>query len=75
MGKWKAFIPIVLALVIASGGSLFLYRWLQIKTQPKEMVTVETQAVPVAVAAVTIPWGTKLKRAIRATWEPRPNSA
>ena len=64
MGKWKAFIPIVLALVIAVGGSLFLYRWLQHKTQPKEMVKVETQAVPVAVAAVNIPWGTKLKRAM-----------
>jgi len=62
MGKWKAFIPIVLALVIAAGGSLFLYRWLQIKTQPKETVKVESQAVPVAVAAVNIPWGTKLKR-------------
>ena len=62
MGKWKAVIPIVVALVIAAGGSLFLYRWLQVKTQPKETVKVETQAVPVAVAALNIPWGTKLKR-------------
>lgn len=67
MGRWKAFIPIVLALVIAAGGSLFLYRWLQIKTQPKETVKVETQAVPVAVAAVNIPWGTKLKRGMMKT--------
>jgi len=63
MGKWKAVIPIVLALVIALGGSLFLYRWLQTKAQPKETVEVaETKAVPVAVAVVSIPWGTKLKR-------------
>jgi pilus assembly protein CpaB len=62
MGNWKAVIPIVVALVIAAGGSLLLYRWLQIKTQPTEMVKVETKAVPVAVAAVRIPWGTKLKR-------------
>jgi pilus assembly protein CpaB len=63
MGKWKAVIPIVVALVIASGGSLFLYRWLQAKTQPTETVEVaETKAVPVAVAAANIPWGTKLKR-------------
>ena len=41
MGRWKAFIPIVLALVIAAGGSLFLYKWLQIKTQPKETVKVD----------------------------------
>jgi pilus assembly protein CpaB len=61
MGKWKAVIPIVVALVIAAGGSLFLYRWLQEKTKPAEVVKVETQAVPVAVAAVNIPWGTKLK--------------
>jgi pilus assembly protein CpaB len=62
MGKWKAVIPIMVALVIASGGSLFLYRWLQVKTQPTETVKVETKAVPVAVAAVSIPWGTKLKK-------------
>ena len=63
MGKWKAVIPIVLALVIALGGSLFLHRWLQVKAQPKETVEVaETKAVPVAVAVVSIPWGTKLKR-------------
>jgi pilus assembly protein CpaB len=61
MGKWKAVIPIVVALVIAAGGSLFLYRWLQEKTKPAEVVKVETKAVPVAVAAVNIPWGTKLK--------------
>jgi len=63
MGKWKAVIPIIVALVIASGGSLFLYQWLQAKTQPTETVEVaETKAVPVAVAAANIPWGTKLKR-------------
>jgi pilus assembly protein CpaB len=61
MGKWKAVIPIVVALLIAAGGSLFLYRWLQVKTKPPEVVKVEAKAVPVAVAAVNIPWGTKLK--------------
>jgi pilus assembly protein CpaB len=62
MGKWKAVIPIVVALVIALGGSLFLYRWLQVKAKPTETVVVQTEAVPVTVAAVNIPWGTKLKR-------------
>ncbi|UCG67510.1 MAG: Flp pilus assembly protein CpaB [Deltaproteobacteria bacterium] len=61
MGKWKGIIPIVVALLIAAGGSLFLYRWLQVKTKPPEVVKVEAKAVPVAVAAVNIPWGTKLK--------------
>jgi len=62
MGKWKAVIPIVVALVVALGGSLFLYRWLQVKAKPTETVVVQTEAVPVTVAAVSIPWGTKLKR-------------
>jgi pilus assembly protein CpaB len=61
MGKWKAVIPIVVALIIAAGGSVFLYQWLQLKSKPPEVVTVEAKAVPVAVAAVNIPWGTKLK--------------
>jgi pilus assembly protein CpaB len=34
MGRWKAFIPIILALVVATGGSVFLYKWLQAKTAP-----------------------------------------
>jgi pilus assembly protein CpaB len=62
MGRWKAFIPIVVALAIASAGSLLLHRWLQAKAAPKELVRVESDAVPVAVAAVNLPWGTKLKR-------------
>jgi pilus assembly protein CpaB len=62
MGRWKAFIPIALALVIAMGGSLFLYKWLQVKTGPAEVVKVEAEAVPVVVAAVDLPWGTKLQK-------------
>ena len=62
MGRWKAVIPIVLALIIAAGGSFFLYKWIQRQTVPKEVVKVETEAVPVAVAAVDLPWGTKLER-------------
>jgi pilus assembly protein CpaB len=62
MGKWKAFIPISLALVVATGGSILLYKWLQLKTVPKEMVQVETQAVPVVVASTNLTWGTKLKK-------------
>jgi pilus assembly protein CpaB len=62
MGRWKAFIPIILALAIATGGSVFLYGWIQAKTAPAATVTVETQAVPVVVAAVDLNWGTKLTR-------------
>ena len=63
MGKYKAIIPIVLALVIAGSGSIFLYKWLKIQTAPKEvMVKAETEAVSVAVTAVDLPWGTKLNK-------------
>ena len=62
MGKYKAIVPIVLALVIAASGSVFLYKWLKIQTAPKEVVKTETetQSVPVAVTAVDLQWGTKL---------------
>ena len=60
MGRWKAFIPIALALMVATGGSLFVYKWLQAKTAPAAVVQVEAQAVPVVVAAADLNWGTKL---------------
>lgn len=63
MGRWKAFIPIVLALIIATGGSVFLYKWLQMKSAPREAVQkVEAEAVNVVVAVVDLPWGTKLQK-------------
>jgi pilus assembly protein CpaB len=62
MGRWKAFIPIILALIVATGGSVFLYKWLQVKTAPAAVVQVEAQAVPVVVAATDLTWGTKLTK-------------
>ncbi|MEJ2070991.1 MAG: Flp pilus assembly protein CpaB [Syntrophobacterales bacterium] len=63
MGKYKAVVPIILALVIAAAGSLFLYQWLQHQGGPKEVVVKkQAEAVPVAVAAADLPWGTKLKK-------------
>jgi pilus assembly protein CpaB len=62
MGRWKAFIPVVLALIVAAGGSTFLYKWLQARTAPTAVVQVETQAVPVVVASASLNWGTKLTK-------------
>jgi pilus assembly protein CpaB len=62
MGKWKAVIPIMLSLVIALAGSFFLYKWLKTQTAPKQVVTVQSEAVPIAVAAVDLRLGTKLKK-------------
>lgn len=61
MGNLKAVIPIVLSLAIAVAGSFALYNWVESKTVPKEVVRVEADAVPLAVAAANLPWGTKIK--------------
>jgi len=62
MERWRAILPILLALVVALSTSFFLYKWLQRQKAPKEKVkVVETAAVPVIVAAVDLPWGTKLE--------------
>jgi pilus assembly protein CpaB len=61
MGKWKAIIPIVLALVIASLVTIFLYKWVKTQTAPKESVQAESKTVSVVVAAADLPWGTKLE--------------
>lgn len=60
MGNIKAVVPIMLSLVIAIAGSFFIYQWIKKQTAPKEVVRVESEAVPVLVAKVDIPWGTKL---------------
>lgn len=61
MKNWKATLPIVIALVIAIGGSYFIYQWIGRKTAPKEIVKVEkVDAVPVTVAAMDLAWGTQL---------------
>jgi pilus assembly protein CpaB len=60
MGNWKASAPIALSLVIAVTGSYFLYRWIESQRQPKEVVQVQTEAVPVVVAIADLPWGTRL---------------
>lgn len=65
MGRWKAFIPIALALIIAAGGSGFLYKWLQSKNMPADVVQMEgekVEAVKVVVAAADLNWGTKLQK-------------
>ena len=69
MGRWKAFIPIVLALVVATGGSVFLYKWLEARTAPPELVQVQPEvlAVPVVVAAMDLTWGTTLKKEMLTT--------
>jgi pilus assembly protein CpaB len=61
MGKWKTIAPIVISIIIAVAGSVFIYKWINLKTAPKEVVKVESEAIPIAVAAADLQWGTKLK--------------
>ena len=61
MGNWKTSAPIALSLIIAVAGSYFLYRWIERQRQPKEVVQVQAEAVPVVVATADLRWGTKLK--------------
>jgi len=63
MGRWKALLPIILALVIALGGSVYIYQYITARTAPPtEIVKIETEACPVAVAALDLPAGTKIKK-------------
>ena len=61
MGNYRTFIPITLSLFIAAIGSFFLYKWIEKQRAPQEVVEVQAKAVPVAVAAADLPWGTKIK--------------
>jgi pilus assembly protein CpaB len=61
MGKWKTIAPIVISIIIAVAGSVFIYKWINLKTAPKKMVKVQSEAVPIVVAAVDLQWGTKLR--------------
>lgn len=59
--NWKTFFPIVVSIIIAVLGSFFLYQWMDKQKTPTEVVqVVKEDAVPVAVAAASLPWGTKI---------------
>lgn len=61
MGNLKAIVPITISLIVAIAGSYFIYQWIDRQRAPKEIVRVQADAVPIAVATANIPWGTKLK--------------
>ena len=61
--NWKTFMPIVVSVLIAVAGSFFLYQWMDKQKTPTEVLQVAKteEAVPVAVAAANLPWGTKIR--------------
>ena len=61
MRRWRAIVPIILAVLVASTASMYLYKWMQAQTSKKTVVkVVESEAVPIAVTTVDLVWGTKL---------------
>jgi pilus assembly protein CpaB len=59
MERWKAFLPIVAAVIIALIGAFVVNKWLKNQALLKGKPTVgETEQI--AVAKVDLPWGTKL---------------
>jgi pilus assembly protein CpaB len=61
MGKWKVIIPIALSLVIALTLTISLYKWVKKQTTEKDAVQAKQETVSIVVAAVDLPWGTKLE--------------
>jgi len=59
MGRWRAVVPIVLALVVAVVASFLLYKWMKKQTAPKKVAEVKT--IQVVVAEVDLHPGMKLK--------------
>jgi pilus assembly protein CpaB len=62
MGKWRAVIPIVLALMIAVVASYFIYNYVKKQVAPKEVAKMEDVKIrQAAIAMVELPAGTKIK--------------
>ncbi|MEJ5364646.1 MAG: Flp pilus assembly protein CpaB [Desulfosoma sp.] len=59
MGRYRALIPLVLALVVAVLGSYAIYQWLR-QRPPTVVESTRADTQKVAVAAADLPWGTKL---------------
>jgi pilus assembly protein CpaB len=62
MGRWRVAVPIVLALLVAAGASVFLYKWTKRRMAPEVVVEEKVKTVQVVVAKVYVPAGTKLTR-------------
>jgi pilus assembly protein CpaB len=62
MARTRVFLPIAVALVFAVVGAVIAYKWAQSQkpTAVAQRASVSGDIINVAVAAATIPWGTKL---------------
>ncbi len=61
MERWRALIPIALALIVAVVASVFIYSWMKKRIAPKEVrVKEEIKTLNVAVAKINLNPGTKI---------------
>ena len=56
----RVFIMLIIALVFAGGAAWVAYRW--VESQPGQKASVSMEVVPVVVAAIEIPFGTKIDK-------------
>jgi pilus assembly protein CpaB len=56
----RTIVPIIAAVIIALVGSVVTYQWIKRQVAPERIVKVESEALPIAVAVVDLPWGTQL---------------
>lgn len=60
MKKWNPVLTIILAIVIALAGSFLAYNIAKKQTSPQIVMPEKQETVDIAVAAVGLPWGTKI---------------
>lgn len=62
MTNFRAFLPVLISILIALGGSYFLYKWVKGKTASQTTVVVkESNVVPVVVAKIPINIGSRIE--------------
>lgn len=60
MGNLRAILPILLAVCVALGGAVWTYRWVNNQIAPSPQQVELSEAVPIAVALMDLPWGAQL---------------
>jgi pilus assembly protein CpaB len=60
MERLRAILPILLAVCVALGGAFWTYKWVNNQIAPSAKQVDLSEAVPIAVALMDLPWGTQL---------------
>jgi pilus assembly protein CpaB len=62
MGRWRAIVPILLAICIAVAGSYLTFRWVksQVPAQQQATAHIGPETVSVVVAGMDLSWGTQI---------------